>query len=64
MSKSVGEEQMDATNIRAIEGLQCAADDTVLHQMYGEALALVRQIAAETALMVAEIEAEHAYDSV
>ncbi|WP_420566238.1 hypothetical protein [Thalassobaculum sp.] len=63
MTEEFEYEQMDATNARAIEALQALTVDTGLTQMYGEALELVREIAAETARMVAEIEAEHALDA-
>ena len=56
-------EQMDATNARAIEALRAANLQTGFSGMYGEALDLVREIAAETARMVAEIEAEYALDA-
>lgn len=63
MTEEFEYEQMDATNARAIEALRTATLQTGLTGMYGEALDLVREIAAETARMVAEIEAEHALDA-
>lgn len=63
MTEEFKDEQMDATNAQAIEALRTAALETGLTQMYGEALELVREIAAETARMVAEIEAEYALDA-
>lgn len=63
MTYEDGQDRMDTTNTRAIESLRLAAVDSSLTQMYGEALAMVREIAAETARMVAEIEAEQARDA-
>ncbi|WPZ33926.1 hypothetical protein T8K17_22135 [Thalassobaculum sp. OXR-137] len=54
---------MDAANLQAIDTLQLAAQETGQALMYGQALALVRSIAAETARMVAEIEAEYTRDA-
>lgn len=63
MTYEDGQEQMDTTNARAIEALRAAALDSGRTQMYGEALAMVREVAAETARMVAEIEAEQIRDA-
>ena len=54
---------MDAANSQAIDTLQLAAQETGQALMYGQALALVRSIAEETARMVAEIEAEYTRDA-
>ena len=54
---------MDAANLQAIDTLQLAAQETGQALMYGQALALVRSIAEETARMVAEIEAEYTRDA-
>jgi hypothetical protein len=55
--------EMDAANLQAMDTLHVAAQETGQALMYGEALALVRSIAAETARMVAEIEAEYTRDA-
>lgn len=57
------QEPLDITNAKAIDALISAAHDAGLAKAYGSALQRVREIAAESTRLVAELEAQETRDA-